>query len=179
MFSSTSPGLTLPCIVDTLLRRRGGRQRLHVPDHVRILLNAAITGEKPHAAHARDALADPLLLILVRLIDEVLRLDIAVEVVADEVVIAVVDDAVAEGREAARVAEHAALDRVEDFGEIRVQLERPAVVVRVPQVFDVFGQVAEEEDVRFADFACDFDLCEDLVGVRFTDSNLNSGDLKE
>lgn len=26
------------------------------------------------------------------------------------------------------------------------------------QVFDVFGEVAEEEDVAFADFACDFDL---------------------
>jgi hypothetical protein len=36
---------------------------------------------------------------------------------------------------------------------------RAAVVVRVSEILDVFGQVAEEEDVAFADFARDFDLC--------------------
>lgn len=30
--------------------------------------------------------------------------------------------------------------------------------MRVAQVLDVFGEVAEKEYVVFADFACDFDL---------------------
>lgn len=67
------------------------------------------------------------------------------------------DDGVAERREASGVAEHATFDGVEDFAEVRVELE-VAVGVGVAQVFYVFGQVAEEEDVVFADFAGDFNL---------------------
>lgn len=84
-------------------------------------------------------------------------LDVAIEIIAHEVVIAVVDDGIAEGGEAARVAEHVALDGVEDFLEVRVELEG-AVGVGVAEVFDVFGEVAEEEDVVFANLAGDFNL---------------------
>ena len=69
-----------------------------------------------------------------------------------------IDDAVAERAEARSVPESPRADRVEDFREVRVQGEGGAVGVCVPEVFDVFGEVAEEEDVGFADFACDFDL---------------------
>ena len=86
-----------------------------------------------------------------------MRLDVAVEVVGDEVVVALVDDGVAQGAEAVRVAEAASLDGVEDVGEVRVQFEG-AVVVGVAEVLDVLGQVAEEEDVGLADFAGDLDV---------------------
>ena len=66
-------------------------------------------------------------------------------------------DAVDEGGELVRVAEHAAADGVEDFLQVRVDRVR-AVVVVVAQVFHVFGQVAEEEDVGVTDFAGDLDL---------------------
>ena len=68
-----------------------------------------------------------------------------------------VDDGVAEGSEAVGVAKGVGLDGVEDFGEVGVEGEG-TVVVGVAEVFDVFGQVAEEEDVGFADLACDLDL---------------------
>ena len=68
-----------------------------------------------------------------------------------------VDDGVAEGGEAAGVAKGVGFDGGEDLGEGGVEGEG-AVVVGVAEVFDVFGQVAEEEDVGFADFAGDFDL---------------------
>jgi len=72
--------------------------------------------------------------------------DVAVEVVGDEVVVALVDDGIAEGGEAAGVAESAGFDRVEDFGEVGVEFD-VAVGVGVAEVFDIFGQVTEEEDV--------------------------------
>lgn len=65
-----------------------------------------------------------------------------------------IDDTVDQCGELSRVAEVAVLDGVEDAHEFRVELE-VTVEVRVPQVLDVFGQVAEEEDVFFADFAGD------------------------
>ena len=66
-------------------------------------------------------------------------------------------DGVDKGGEVALVAECAALDGVEDFLELGVELEI-AVEVVVTEIFDVFGEVAEEEDVLFADFAGDFNL---------------------
>jgi len=86
-----------------------------------------------------------------------MRLDITIEVVGNEIVIALVNDAVAQRGEAARVAELAGIDGGEDAGEVRVEAE-VAVEVGVAEVFDVFGQVAEEEDVGLADFARYFDL---------------------
>lgn len=59
--------------------------------------------------------------------------------------------------EAARVAEGVGFDGVEDAGEIGIEGEI-AVGVGVAEVFDVFGEVAEEEDVVGGDFAGYFDL---------------------
>ena len=133
------------------------RQRLHIPDHLSILLNASITTKKPHPAHALNTFTNPLLLIAIRLVNQLLRLDIRREIIRHEIVIPVVGDAVAQGAEAGCVAERPGFDRAEDFREIGVEFEG-AVGVRVAEVFDVFGQVAEEEDVGFADFARYFDL---------------------
>ncbi len=68
-----------------------------------------------------------------------------------------VGDAAAQRAEAAAVAEGVGADGGEDRGEGGVEREC-AVGVSVAQVFDVFGEVAEEEDVGFADFARYFDL---------------------
>lgn len=61
------------------------------------------------------------------------------------------------GREVSLVAEGVRLDGVEDALQLRVQLE-VAVEVTMAEVLDVFGKVAEEEDVLLADFTRDFDL---------------------
>lgn len=71
-----------------------------------------------------------------------------------------VADGADEGGELVGVAEGVGLDGLEDFGQIRVD-GVGAIVVCVAQVLDVFGQVAEEEDVVFVDFAGDFDLLTD------------------
>ncbi len=137
--------------------RLPGSQRLDIPNHIRILLDTPITAKKAHPRHTRNALADPLFLVLVRLVHQLLRLAIAAEIVADEVVIAMVDDGIAEGGEPVGVAKGAGFDGVNDFGEGRIEVEG-AVVVGVAEVFDVFGEVSKEEDVGFADFAGDFNL---------------------
>ena len=82
---------------------------------------------------------------------------VGLEVIGDEVVIAVLDDAVDEAGEGARVAESTGLDAFEDFVEFFVQ-SVCAVDVAVAEVFNFLGEIAEEEDVIFADFAGDFNL---------------------
>ena len=149
--------LTFSCrmLTSTLLLPR--RQRLHIPNHIRILLNTPVTTEKAHTRHTCNALADPLLLVLIRLIDHLLRFAVTRKVVADEIIIAMINDGVAKGSEAVGVAKGVGFDGVEDCGEVGVKVEG-AVVVGVAEILDVFRKVAEEEDVGFSDFAGDFDL---------------------
>lgn len=73
-----------------------------------------------------------------------------------------IGDAVAQGTEAGGVAKSPGFDGREDFGEVGVEGEG-AVGVSVAEVFDIFGEVAEEEDVGFADFARYFDLDTDRL----------------
>lgn len=56
------------------------------------------------------------------------------------------------------------MDRVEDVGERRVELVL-RVQMCVAEILDVFGEVAEKEDILLADFAGDFDLDKSLVCV--------------
>jgi hypothetical protein len=86
-----------------------------------------------------------------------MRGDVGVEIVRDEVVVTVFFDGACERGEVGFVAEHVIFDRVEDTLQLWVQLEAP-VEVSVAKVLDVFGEIAEEEDVLLADFAGDFDL---------------------
>lgn len=62
-------------------------------------------------------------------------------------------DALEERRELVGVAKSVGADRLEDVGQGWVKGDAGAVYVRVPQVFDVLGEVAEEEDVVFANLA--------------------------
>lgn len=160
VFQKTQILISIGLTIGTLVRGQG----LRVPDLLRILIDAAITREEPHPAHAGDALLQPSILILEGLVDQPVRLDVRGKVVRDEVVIAVLGDAVAQGGEPARVAERVRLDGREHLGEFRVELEG-AVVVGVPEVLDVLGQVAEEEDVGVADLAGDFDLSSHAMSV--------------
>ena len=83
--------------------------------------------------------------------------DVRVEVVRDQVVITVLFNGRRQGREITLVAEGVALDGIEDTLQLWVDLE-VAVEVTVAEILDVFGEVAEEEDVLLADFTGDFDL---------------------
>jgi hypothetical protein len=86
-----------------------------------------------------------------------LRLDVRRKVIRNEVVVAVLNDAVDESREFLSVAESAVVDVVEDNGELGIELV-VAVEMGMSEVLDVFCEVAEEEDVVLADLTGDFDL---------------------
>lgn len=142
--------------------------RLNIPDHLGVLVDTPITREESHPRYTRNRFGQPLLLILVRLIDQLLRIEVALEVIRDEVVIAVIDNGVDEGGELTRIAEHSLADGLEDLVERGVELE-VAIEVVVAQVFDIFREVSKEEDVVFADFTSDLEECV---------SNLRSGQFR-
>jgi hypothetical protein len=131
--------------------------RLYIPDALRILVNAAVGAEEAHPGDAGDGLGDPLLLVLVRLVDQRVRLDVAVEVVRHQVVVAVVADRGDQTGKVLRVAEGPLLDGLEDLGKVGVDVVR-AIRVRVAEVLDIFGQVAKEENVVLTNFTRDLDL---------------------
>jgi hypothetical protein len=131
--------------------------RLHIPNTLRILTNTPITRKEPHPRHRQNALPHPLLLILIRLIHQLLRLDIAIKVVRHQIVITVLLHRRDQGGEVVGGTKGVGADEGEDGGEGGVQ-GRGSVGVGVAQVFDVFGEVAEEEDVLLADFAGYFNL---------------------
>lgn len=104
------------------------RHRLNIPNRIRILLDTSIAAEKSHPAHARDTFADPLVLILVRLVHERMRRDIRVEIVRDKIIVAMVDDGAAQGAEPVGIAKRVRFDGVEDFGEVGVERKGAEVV---------------------------------------------------
>ncbi len=151
--------------IPVYLIRRRRVHRLDVPNHIGVLLDASIAAEKPHPAHADDALADPLVVVLVRFVHQGVSLDVTVEIVADEVVISLVDDGITQRREPVGVAEPPGFDGIKHLGQIRVERER-AVVVGVTQILHVFGQIAEKEDVRVPDFPGDFNLQHQSISAK-------------
>ena len=96
-------------------------------------------------------------MVPIRFVDKLLRLAVAAEIVAHEVVVAVLDNGITESGETAGVAKLIGFDGVKDFGEFGIQVEG-AVAVGVTEVFHVFSQVAKEEDVGFANLAGNFNL---------------------
>lgn len=115
-------------------------------------MDTSIAAEKPHPTHASDTFADPLILILVRLIHERMRRDVRVEIVRDKIIVPMVGDGAAQGAEPVGLAKRVGFDGVEDFGKVGVQ-RKGAEIVGVAEVFDVFGEITEEEDVGVANFA--------------------------
>jgi hypothetical protein len=77
-------------------------------------------------------------LVLVRDVYQIMRLQVALEVVGDEVVVAMFGDAADEGRKWSYVAELAVLNCVEDLLQLRVDLIL-AIEVCVAKVFNVLG----------------------------------------
>ncbi len=112
-------------------------ERLQIPDHISVLLDAPVAAEEAHSSHTSNALLEPSILVLVRFINQLVRLDITVEIVRHKVVITLVDDAIAESGELASVAKFATFDGIEHLCEVRIELE-VAVVVSVAEIFYVF-----------------------------------------
>ena len=114
-------------------------QRLNVPYALRVLLDTPVAAKKAHPGHAGDALGRPAILVAEGLVNELLRLAVGAEIIADEVVVAVVDDSVDEGRERGRVPiEHVAPNSFENLFQVWVE-GMFAVEMGVAKFFDVFG----------------------------------------
>lgn len=79
------------------------------------------------------------------------------EVVADQIIVAVGLNRANKSGEGTNVAEGVGLDAVEDGLEFWINWWS-VVIMCVAQVLNVFGQVAEEEDVVLADLAGDLNL---------------------
>lgn len=130
---------------------------LGIPDLLCILFDATIRAEEAHSRHGSNGLGQPFVLVFVRLIDELLRVDVALEVVGDQVVIAMVDNAVDQSAELACIAERPVADGVKNARQLRVELEA-AVEVVVTEIFDILGEITEQEDVVLADFSGDLNV---------------------
>ena len=136
---------------------RLGRKWLDIPDRLGILIDTAIAREEAHAGDAGNALREPFLLVAVRLINQLLRLDVRGEVIGDKVVVAVLDDAVDECREGLCVAECAISDSFEDTIKLWLDLIG-GIQVLVAQLLNLLSKVTKEEDIVLADFSGDFNL---------------------
>ena len=130
---------------------------LDVPNHLRILHNTSITAKGAHPRNGRNAPRHPLLLLLILHVNELLGLAVRRKVIGDEVVVAMVNDAVDERGEGTGLPKSTLFNLIKDLGKGFVEMVI-AIDVGVAQIVDVFGEVAEEENVVLADFARDFDL---------------------
>ena len=83
--------------------------------------------------------------------------DVAVEVVTDEVVIAMIGYGGHESAELVSITKGIRVNSVEDLLEIWVN-GVGAVVVGMAEVFDIFGKVSKEEYVGITDLTSDFNL---------------------
>jgi hypothetical protein len=90
------------------------RQGFDVPNALCILIHASITGEESHAGYRGDRLREPFILVLVCLVHKRLRLDVAVEVIGNEVVVSMVFNAANQSAEGVGVTEGVLLDLVEN-----------------------------------------------------------------
>ena len=86
------------------------------------------------------------------------------EVVRDEVVVAVLDNGIDESRECSLVAKSTILNGFEDLGQVWIDFVL-AIEVIVTKIFYIFCQVAKEKDVLITCFTSDLDLCTLLAWV--------------
>lgn len=132
-------------------------KRLDVPNLLGIFVDAAVTGEETHASHSLDALGDPFILVAVGVVHKRMSVDIAAEIIRNKIEIPVLAYSGNHATEIVRSAECSLFDLVEDLVEVSVDAVG-SVVVRMAEILDVLGEVAEEEDIVLADFSGDFDL---------------------
>jgi hypothetical protein len=132
-------------------------QRLHVPDTLRILVDATITAEESHSSNANNSLANPLILVLIGLVDQCLSRDIGFKVVGDEVVVTMILDCANQGTERTRVAKCTLFYLVKDLGKVGIN-GMAAIIVSMTKILNILSEISEQEDVFLANFTSDFDL---------------------
>lgn len=117
-------------------------QRLHIPDALCILINAAIAAEEAHAGNRNDRLLGPLFLVLERLVNKIVRLVVAVEVIRHKVVIPMVAHSCDQSTKVIDRAKGALLDLGKHLLQVRVDGVR-AILVGMTKVLDILREVAK------------------------------------
>lgn len=96
-------------------------------------------------------------MVLVTLVNELLCLNIRRKVIRDEVVVAVINDAVDKSGELFRVTKGALVNMIKDSGQLRIELVL-GVKMCVAEILNVLCEVAEEENIVLSDLTSNFDL---------------------
>ena len=132
---------------------RRGASLTNGPDFLGILYHTTIRGEEPCSRSTEDTFGEPVILVLVCLVNQILGVTIALEIIRDKIEVAVVNNAINKRRELVGITKTVTLNGIKHLAKIVVELEF-AVVVSMAQIFNVFRQVTEEEDILLADFSC-------------------------
>ena len=140
--------------------RRWDRRGLKVPDLLGVLTDRAVRAELARAGDTLDGHAAPGRWVAIGSIHAILRHHIAVEVVADEVVVATVDQRVNQVNESLSVsAEGTALNRLIDtakfFANIAAVTLSKHLVLSIGHLLHVF---TEDEHIMDADFLGDLNV---------------------
>ena len=138
-----------------------GDEGVEVPDVFGILGDGAVAGELAGAGGVHERGFVPCLRIAIEGFDSVLRLDEGGEVLEEHIVVVEVQEVFQERLEDAggHQGEDVAADHVEGALDFRIGVVNLAGVVGGAEFIDFFGLEAEDDDVVFADFLCDFDVC--------------------
>lgn len=150
-----------------------GQHGLSVPDTLGVFVDASIAAEETHACDRSDTLRNPLILITVCFVDQLVRLNVAVEVIRNKIEIPVLSHSSNQGAKVMRASERALLNFLEYLLKVRINCMR-TVGVGVSQVIDIFGQITKEEDVAVSDFPSNLNLvkqCQLSSAVSVPDSN--------
>lgn len=134
-----------------------GPQGFDIPDALGILVDTTVGAEETHPGHAGDTLGNPFFLVAIRVVDEGVGLDVAVEVIRYEVVITMVTNSRDHSSKIIGRAECAFLDSFEHLGQVRVH-SVGAVRMRMAEILNIFGEIAEEEYIVLANFTGNFNL---------------------
>lgn len=132
-------------------------QRLNIPDTIGIFVGDAIHGEEPHTGNARDGFRQPFLLALEGLVHHAVRGDVRVEIVRDKIVVSVLLNGRSQCGKVGFVAEQTVFDCLEDLLQLWIELE-VAIEMTMSELFYVFGEVTEEENVLLSNLSGDFNL---------------------
>ena len=69
-----------------------------------------------------------------------------------------IHDPIYQRRELSRIAKFACLDRLKHSPEVGIQLKARAIQMVMSEIIHILAQIAEQEDITLANFACDLDV---------------------
>lgn len=91
---------------------------LDVPNTLGILVDASVRTKEAHSGDAADTLGHPLILVSVFVVHHLLGIDVTLEIVRYQIVVAVIANGRHQGTKIIGLSELATLDGLKDFGQV-------------------------------------------------------------